>query len=132
MPQSGGMFWKNFLKASSPPAEAPIPTTAQIGSLRVAWGGSTDDFASRWPFFLRMDGIRAVPRFPDGQPGPMSPSYDFLRVLRVSRHAPRVVRPTGKAAHTVGSRRARRRGLDSMACSVDVTAPRGLPFGCRR
>src|SRR5215468_235598 len=89
MPQSAGMFWKNFWKASSPPAEAPMPTTAQIGSLRpserstedVACGSalrSTEDFdlGRRWPFpmgrsaedfdgllffFLRMDGIREVP-----------------------------------------------------------------------
>src|SRR5262245_10167491 len=73
MPQSAGMFWKNLLKASSPPAEAPIPTTAQIGSLPPT--ESTEDFArcllfptgwstedlARLLFFLRMDGIREVP-----------------------------------------------------------------------
>lgn len=46
MPPSAGRLWRNWEKASSPPAEAPTPTT---GKSRVAGSGGRPGEASLDP-----------------------------------------------------------------------------------
>ena len=54
MPLSAGMALKNFLKASSPPAEAPMPTI----------GNAVPSFATVLPLASRRIALRERLRFP--------------------------------------------------------------------
>ncbi len=52
MPGSGGIFWKNFSKASSPPAEAPIPATGNRSAAEPGESAILPD-SRGWPGCFR-------------------------------------------------------------------------------